>query len=218
MEPSVDSNGNQLHDENGPVMVNTMAKYVPIAARTCKWTTKRGSSGATSQCSRTMIPLRLCWAMTIHKSQGMSISRPTVHWQYWCRQRLQSVSCVHSIINHAGGLVVGLQAEADQMATRKTDSQVRTCLVVILQQAPVEAHPVDGLQGAGACLLEAEHLVMWLQGAGACLLEAEHLVMCKMLVLCWMWRQHSRYSTGASLDSGLVTFLQCWLVQLWPSR
>jgi len=49
------------------------SRWVPIFAATARFNFK----GA--DCARTMFPLRLCYAITVHKSQGMSLSRAVLN-------------------------------------------------------------------------------------------------------------------------------------------
>jgi ATP-dependent DNA helicase PIF1 len=50
-----------------------ISRWVPIFAATAKFNFKG------VDCTRTMFPLRLCYAITVHKSQGMSLSRAVLN-------------------------------------------------------------------------------------------------------------------------------------------
>ena len=54
---------------NGPG-VGPEKDLVPIVPMTNSWTTKDGTN-----CTRVMFPLCLCYASTIHKSQGLALNK-----------------------------------------------------------------------------------------------------------------------------------------------
>jgi ATP-dependent DNA helicase PIF1 len=53
-------------------------RWVPIRPITATWSESGGRGNGFHQCSRTMFPLRLCYAWTIWKVQGQSIRGPVV--------------------------------------------------------------------------------------------------------------------------------------------
>ena len=53
-------------------------KIVPIGSRTYEFTTKN-SRGVSVHCTRVQFPLILCWGLTVHKSQGLTLPKVVLH-------------------------------------------------------------------------------------------------------------------------------------------
>ena len=56
----------------GPSCLDTEERVVPICPRKSEWFTKGSLK------SRTQLPLNLAWAMTIHKSQGSTLTKAVI--------------------------------------------------------------------------------------------------------------------------------------------
>ena len=71
----------QLDNYIGPSFLPDTPRCVPVCPLTRQWQHCRtvGSSSEADMLSRTQIPLKLAYAMTIYKSQGQSIDRLMVH-------------------------------------------------------------------------------------------------------------------------------------------
>ena len=59
----------QFDNYIGPSFLSHIERVVPIEPVTARWTKK------SSSCSRTQVPLQLAFAITIHKSQGLTLDR-----------------------------------------------------------------------------------------------------------------------------------------------
>ena len=62
----------EFHDYNGPAFLTNNQKCIPIPLITFEW------HDGTSPLSRQQLPLRLCYAMTIHKSQGQTLHKAVI--------------------------------------------------------------------------------------------------------------------------------------------
>ena len=59
---------------NGPTITSAEGEeVVPIVPIKCSWEDKNGT-----MCSRLQIPVRLAWAITVHKSQGLTLEKAKV--------------------------------------------------------------------------------------------------------------------------------------------
>ena len=61
-----------FHDYVGPAFITNKPKCIPISPQTFEWTT------GSIRLSRQQIPLRLCYAITIHKSQGQTLNKAVI--------------------------------------------------------------------------------------------------------------------------------------------
>lgn len=150
-----------FEEKTGSPRVRTLAGK-PLTVEPAKWKVEVNGK---EQASITQVPLRLAWAMTVHKAQGMSLdaavidlSRAFEYGQgYVALSRLRSLDGLHLLGLNDRALRVHPQAVEMDAAFRAESDAARTSI----DRLPREAQPIANVAPVAERALPANAYAPW---------------------------------------------------------